>query len=85
MSVDLYSCLSFPACKAHIFCAALSSVACPALPYFSALSHNRRDPRGKKAIEHKMCVFIFFTTLYEKCRILIRIWPRIVNIPSLQY
>ena len=44
----------------------LSCVACPALPYFSTLSHKRQDFRGGKIIEHK----IFYTNLSETFLIL---------------
>jgi hypothetical protein len=40
-------------------CAILSFVACPALQYFSTLSHERHDFRKKK---NTKCVFIFSTT-----------------------
>jgi hypothetical protein len=38
-------------------------VACPALHYFSTLSHKRGDFR-EKVTEHKMCVLIFSTTFF---------------------
>jgi hypothetical protein len=40
----------------------LTSVACPALQYFSTLSHKRHYFRKKKFIENKMCVLILSTT-----------------------
>jgi hypothetical protein len=44
-------------------CAILSCLACPAVQYFSALSHKRPDFREKKNIEHKLC----FDFLYNFC------------------
>ena len=40
-------------------CAILSSVPCPALQYFSTLSHKRYYFRGGGVTEHKMCGLIF--------------------------
>jgi hypothetical protein len=42
-------------------CAVLSPVACPALIYFSTLSHKQSGVRGKKVIEHKIGFWIFST------------------------
>jgi hypothetical protein len=39
----------------------LSSEACPTIPYFRTLSHNRQDFRGKKVIEHATYVLIKIT------------------------
>jgi hypothetical protein len=39
----------------------LSSVAWQGPPYFFTLFHKRHDFRGKKVIEHKLCVLIFST------------------------
>jgi hypothetical protein len=47
MSVFLYSCLSYPARKLHIFCPVLYYHLWPVgLPYFSTLYHKRHDFRG---------------------------------------
>ena len=61
-------CLSYPACKSHLFWGKLWSLACPTLPYFSALFHKRNDcpaaAAGGRVLNIK-CVFCF---LYNFCR-----------------
>jgi uncharacterized membrane protein YwzB len=53
--------------------AILSSVTCPALPYFSTLSQQWYDfLKKKKVTENKMCVLICFTSLSETFSILRR-------------
>ena len=44
-------------------CAILSTVDCPALQYFSTLSHKRHNFR-KKSTERKICVLIFVALLF---------------------
>ena len=46
-------------------CVVFSSVACPVLQHFSALSHKRKDFRKKKSFDHKRCVLILSTALSE--------------------
>ena len=67
--------LRYPARNAH---AILSSVACPAVQYFSTLSHKWHDFR-KKVIENKMCAFTFSTIFSETfliLRKLSKIWSK---------
>jgi hypothetical protein len=71
----------------------LSSVARPALPYFTTLFHKRHDLR-EKVVEHKMCVLIFSTTFvgnishsdknsaryYRRCRKVFHVLKQNLNI-----
>jgi hypothetical protein len=56
-------------------CVILSSVVCPALPYFSTLSHKGHD-LWKQFIEIKMCVLIFSTYLIRNISHSKKTWPR---------
>jgi len=57
----------------------LSSVACPALPHFSTLSHKRHDFR-KSGIENK----IFFSVQLSEIFLILRRTERdiVVNVPT---
>jgi len=52
-------------------CAIVSSVACPALQYFSTFSHKRHDFREKKVLNTK-CVFWFRQQLLSETFLIIR-------------
>ena len=69
--VCVYS-LRYPACNAH---APYCHVACPALRYFSTLSHKQHGCQ-KKVIEHKMCVLIFCTTSVRNISRSMKNWAR---------
>jgi len=63
MSIIIIMSMSVPLVIQHaerILRIVFPSVACPALLYFTTLSHKRRDLR-KRVVEHKMCVLIFST------------------------
>jgi len=59
----------------------LSSVVCPAVSYFSTLSHKRHEIR-KQVIEHKICVVILSTISCEIFLILRRIRRDIIQGPD---
>ena len=60
-------------------CVKLSTVTCPVLSYFTALSQKGNDFR-KNVIEYKMCVLVFSATLAE-IFLIIRRTPRdIINL-----
>jgi len=57
----------------------LPSVDCPAVPFFSTLSHKRYDFR-EKVTEHKMCVLILSIISSETFLVLRRIRRDIINV-----
>ena len=58
-------------------CAIFSSEACPALKYFSTLSHKRHDFRKKKVTGNKMyyhkCTLLFMWSIRYSCQILMKL------------
>jgi hypothetical protein len=62
-------------------CVKLSSVACPALQYFSILFRKLYDFRKKKNIEHTMC-FDLLHIFSETFLILTRIKRDVINVHS---
>ena len=62
-----HSCVSYPDTNLiFVRIIILSSVACPALPYFFTFSQKWHDFRKKKITEHKMRVLIFSTIYFWK-------------------
>jgi len=56
-----------------IACAILSSVACPALQYFSTFSNTRHDFRGGGEVtKRKMCVLNYSTTFFSEAFLILR-------------
>ena len=79
IDVSLYSCLSFPVCKTHIFC----TVSYWRLCLYHIFPHYLINGiiLGKKFIEHKMCVLILSADLFETILILRRIqWDFTINL-----
>ena len=58
--------------KMHMLHIILSSVSSMALPRFSTLSHRRHDFLEKNVTEHKMCIFLFPTTVSKTFLIISR-------------
>jgi hypothetical protein len=80
ISITYYECVSVALVTQHAKClrrVIFLTVACLAVPYFSTLSHKRQDFQ-EKVIQHKMCVSIFSTNLYETFLILRRIQRDII-------
>ena len=65
----LWVCICSPRYPA---CSWLSSVACPALQYFSTLSHKQHDFRKKKKVLNIKCVFLFFLQRLSETSLILR-------------
>ena len=81
MSVCLYACIIYPACRLHLFCAPLYCHLWPVWLYhnFLQLTHKRHDFRQKKNVFKIKFVFIFSINL-SKIFINLRIIQRGVKI-----
>ena len=55
--------------RMHCACALLSSVAYPAVTYFSTLCHKLHDFRAGGIIDYKKCVCHFFPTIFVRKKI----------------
>jgi hypothetical protein len=64
-----YSCLSYVAVK-RMRRVLLPSVACPAVPYLTTLSHNRHGFKGK-VFQHKMCI-LFLSAFFSETFLILR-------------
>ena len=78
MSVCLYSCLSYPACKAHFFCVELNSHLQPTWLYHIFTHYLINGTTSAKTFLNIKCLLIFSPNLSEIYLILRRIQRDII-------